>query len=489
MRVIQRLILPTAFVVIILFLVSCLSNETTYPELTNTATFTKELPTQSTLLISTISAPLSSPKPAPTDREQNSLSDLQPSYMILNNDGDDVIIDPRFSNASFYIFGSVRDEIADPFPYEISMNGFNFLFADHRPPLHKPRLMTFDFRNKSIIQLLQRSESQYWASLHPDGNQVAFVLDSDVSSDIYLVDSDGNNLQKIPGIHKWNVGPQWSPDGNSIYFLSTMDDATFPEYDMYKLDLNNRSTQKITNKPIRSSDYSFSPDGSKILFSGPQMGEDIYVMNIDGSNLQNLSNSYSRDTVPSWSPDGSKILFQSDRDGDWEIYIMNRDGSDQRRMTNDSGGGFNSMWSPNGDYIAFDSERSRTRQTYVLILEDESIHQVTNSRNGSYLYYIWAPIIDSHIQFNCYIGMFDIDRILRITDEGDNLSLRNGPSLGSDLIDLLSSGDEVKIIGGPHYDGLLWWQVMTTTENITGWVVENVEWFEPINKECELPRY
>ena len=478
------------FIIIFLVLVSCMSTEITSSEITNTPSLPQELPTLSAAIISTIPGPLSTPRPSPTERAQLTVSDLQTSFMVLSVDREYVIIDPSIANEQFFIFASIRDEVILPNPSEMSQNGMKLLFTDKRPPMYKPRLMLYEFRNKSVIQLLQMSESQYWASLNQNGDQIAFVLHSDVRSDIYLIDSDGNNLQKIQGIQKWNVGPKWSPDGNSLYFLSSEEDATFKGYEMYKFDLNNGSIQRITNEPIKLSDYSFSPDGMRILYSSPQMGEDVYVMNVDGSNLQNLSSNYSRDTGASWSPDGSKIVFQSDRDGNWEVYLMNSDGSDQRRLTNDPEGDFNSMWSPNGDYIAFESERTGMRQTYLMLLEDESIHQITNTRNGSYLYFIWAPQPNSEIPFTCFIGMFEIGRTLRITDNGDNLSIRDEPSLTGEIIDLLSSGDEVIIIDGPHFDdGHLWWYVESVTKGIAAWAAENVDWFEPIDEECELPQY
>ena len=486
----QGFLLAALFGVSIPLLISCMSVETIYPETASSATIADELPTLSTVLISTIPGPLSTPKPSPTDKPPISLTSLQESYMVLSVDREEVIFDPSLSKDYFYPFATLRDEIAEPSPYEISENGITLLFSDQRPPQYKPRLMNYDFRNKSVVQLLQMSESQYWASLNHEGDQIVFVLHSDVGSDVYMIDSDGSNLKKIPGVHKWNVGPKWSPDGNSVYFLSSSEDTTFKAYDMYKYNFQSRLTERITTKPIKISDYSFSPDGTKILFSHPQMGEDVYVMNIDGSNLQNLSNSYSRDTGARWSPDGSKIVFQSDRDGNWEIYLMNSDGSEQHRLTHDSEIDVHGIWSPNGDYIAFDSERTGMRQTYVLILEDEFIHQLTYSRNGSYLHFIWAPIANVDIQFTCYIGMFELDRTLRITSEGNNLSLRETPSLEGNIVELLSSGDEVTIFDGPHFDdGYFWWNVEYVTEDVSGWVVENVDWFEPIESECELPEY
>jgi len=98
----------------------------------------------------------------------------------------------------------------------------------------------------------------------------------------------------------------------------------------------------------------WSPDGSKIVFSGQVAAAgghrfvEIFVMNADGSGLLQLTdgaklalqsgNEEERNYwngVPTWSPDGSKILFGSNRDGDGStpvLYTMNVDGSGQGKF-------------------------------------------------------------------------------------------------------------------------------------------------------------
>jgi Tol biopolymer transport system component len=98
----------------------------------------------------------------------------------------------------------------------------------------------------------------------------------------------------------------------------------------------------------------WSPDGTKIAFSSYRDGDSkIYVMNADGSQETNLTNkhytSLSRyrddhypalDSSPSWSPDGTKIAFSggrlrftAGRYGDVDIWVINADGSSPTRLT------------------------------------------------------------------------------------------------------------------------------------------------------------
>ncbi len=81
-------------------------------------------------------------------------------------------------------------------------------------------------------------------------------------------------------------------------------------------------------------DASYSPDGSKILYSADHDGDlEIYVVNADGTGKRALTDNDKRDFFPSWSPDGSTIVFSSDRDGGgMELYVMDADGGNQRRL-------------------------------------------------------------------------------------------------------------------------------------------------------------
>ena len=91
--------------------------------------------------------------------------------------------------------------------------------------------------------------------------------------------------------------------------------------------------QTAAQQQPASTDASFSPDGSQILFAANHDGDlEIYVVNADGTGMQTLTDNDKQDFFPSWSPDGSTIVFSSDRDGAVELYLMDADGGNQRRL-------------------------------------------------------------------------------------------------------------------------------------------------------------
>ena len=67
----------------------------------------------------------------------------------------------------------------------------------------------------------------------------------------------------------------------------------------------------------------WSPDGTRITFiSDRDWNHEIYTMNADGTDQTHLTRHTASEYHPDWSPDGTKIAFASYRDGNSEIYVM-----------------------------------------------------------------------------------------------------------------------------------------------------------------------
>jgi TolB protein len=81
---------------------------------------------------------------------------------------------------------------------------------------------------------------------------------------------------------------------------------------------------------------------------------EIYVMNTDGTGLTRLTFNGEEERGPSWSPDGTKIVFSCRRGGpDFELCLMNADGSGQVQLTDNDAGDLTASFSPDGTKILF----------------------------------------------------------------------------------------------------------------------------------------
>jgi Tol biopolymer transport system component len=116
----------------------------------------------------------------------------------------------------------------------------------------------------------------------------------------------------IPGLH-----PASTPFVDStIVFGAAKSDPT-GALTIYSYAKDGKVTDLLANSSFTDTlNPSLSPDLKKIAFMGVHNGkQEIVVMGIDGSGAKTVSQLFGPKTKPSWSPDGSKILYSLSMQG------------------------------------------------------------------------------------------------------------------------------------------------------------------------------
>src|SRR6266446_3540296 len=206
----------------------------------------------------------------------------------------------------------------------------------------------------------------------PDGTKIAFrsfrKRDNDEDHAIYLMNSDGSNLQRVvidmPGV---NEAPQiltfdWSRDGTRFVFEAGNDACATEgpcalKTNLFAATVDGKNLFRLTNDDgVLNSRAASSPDGTRIVFTTGGFGRgSINIMNSDGSNRRVLASG----SDPAWSSDGSSILFVGSNNESCyneicdELFVINADGSKSTQLTNYAGSYLTPKYSPDGAKILF----------------------------------------------------------------------------------------------------------------------------------------
>ena len=270
-----------------------------------------------------------------------------------------------------------------------------------------PEIYVMDADGKNQRRLTNNRHEDWSPVWSPDGKRIVFFSNRDghvhvirgvPTYEIYVMDNDGGNLQRLTNNPNDDRSPSWSPDGERIVFQSNRDKDNPGNYEIYVMDTDGGNQQRLTDNPNQDELPSWSPDGKRIVFSSVREGhfenkfgitDEIYVMDNDGGNLQRLTENRKNDWFPSWSPDGKRIVFSSDRKGDFEnfeIYVMDNDGGNLQRLTENRVYDWSPSWSPDGERIAFMSERDGNNQIYVMDNDGDNPQNLTNNPHDD-----WCP--------------------------------------------------------------------------------------------------
>ena len=106
-------------------------------------------------------------------------------------------------------------------------------------------------------------------------------------------------------------------------------------YDIYMIDTNGQNLQNLTNSPDTGElDPTFSPDGRFMAYHAyHKRNADIYVLDLKTQARKRLTDHLSNDRAAAWSPDGKWIAFISNRHASYDIYKMNPNGGNLQRVT------------------------------------------------------------------------------------------------------------------------------------------------------------
>jgi TolB protein len=208
--------------------------------------------------------------------------------------------------------------------------------------------------------------------LSPDGKTIFITA----NSHLYAVPFDGGKPQRISNEHPNSLAFKYflhgvSPDGKTLAYVgvNAVGDDPWGRSDVYTIPAVGGPDTRLTDTPVPDDGPEYSPDGELIYFNSELNAKipghaQCYRMKTDGTGLEQLTHDDRVNWFPHISPDGKWIVYLSYPTGtvkhpankDVILRRMKPDGSEQADIIAFNGGqgtiNVNS-WSPDSKRFAF----------------------------------------------------------------------------------------------------------------------------------------
>ncbi len=220
----------------------------------------------------------------------------------------------------------------------------------------------------------------------PFTGKIAYVTRISGNKEIFVMDSDGRNPQRVTNNGSINLNPDFAPSGKEIIYTSYKKGNP----DLYRRELFTGLEARISSRQGLNAMGAFSPDGNRIAEVMSKDGDsEIYLISREGKELSRLTRDPGIDVSPAWSPDGSKLVFVSDRLGKPQLFVMDADGSHVRRLTTSGAYNVTPRWSPKGERIAYARQEEGGFQIHTIGVDGSQDSQLTSQGNNQHPR--WSP--------------------------------------------------------------------------------------------------
>lgn len=199
-----------------------------------------------------------------------------------------------------------------------------------------------------------------WMSLdvHPNGKEIIF----DMMGDLYTIPISGGKATKITNGMAYDVHPRYSPNGNSIVFISDKSGSD----NLWIRDLKtNEETQLTKDKNQKHFSADWSPDGDYILGVKGRRNIKPYLYHKDGGSGAKLISAPTNLKVidPAFGADGRLIYFSARRNAwnynaqlpQYQVMTFDRNDGSTETITSKYGSSFTPTLSKDGNWLVFGS--------------------------------------------------------------------------------------------------------------------------------------
>ena len=167
----------------------------------------------------------------------------------------------------------------------------------------------------------------------PDGKNIYYSSTASGIAQIYYAGVDGQGFRRVSFRDALEVEPKVNPKNPNL-LLVVMGQS---HQQIYQMNADGSNVQRVTNGEGEASNPSWNPDGQHFAFSwtrGYATGDfNVFVMDFGTHEYVQLTHSEGKNENPVWAPDGRHLVFGSTRTGRKQIFSMLANGTQVQQLT------------------------------------------------------------------------------------------------------------------------------------------------------------
>jgi dipeptidyl aminopeptidase/acylaminoacyl peptidase len=227
-------------------------------------------------------------------------------------------------------------------------------------------------------------------AISPDGTRVAYTMretnwdENAYETEIWIANSATGEFHQLTNARKSSSAPAFSPDSNSLAFVSDRDGKR----QIYRITLKGGEAEKLTSVDEGVNSFAWSPKGNEIAFTmqdpvsdamkerekrwGDIKIEDqdlrfthLHLLDVAARTTKQLTKGNFVVGSFDWSPDGKQIAFDHRATGDpadgatADISIVQPATGNTMAVVAQQGPDSNPHWSPDGTQVAFETAMAK----------------------------------------------------------------------------------------------------------------------------------
>jgi Tol biopolymer transport system component len=196
----------------------------------------------------------------------------------------------------------------------------------------------------------------YPYSISPDGKRLAYISDKTGNPDLWVMDLNTKSTIQVTDTELADEGtPSWSSDSQSIAFHTNNGGGFYKILQVtYPLNDKGKNTFQtlISESDINALHPSFSPNGTKLLYALVDSSNNgiLHVYDYETRKDKIITQKTEQPINGSWAPDSNKIIYWTNISG---IYQINSDGTGNIQVGSIKNIKGTPFYSPDGKKITF----------------------------------------------------------------------------------------------------------------------------------------